>query len=541
MDIPIGSTITGVSFWVTSQGSRVDFSLLELFLVVLKNTTDTELSPGPSNFSLVVSGGSQVYLGPLPTSFNVFQVPGVTGFVEVSLNSSFTYSGDGIILGTQNTWTSNASGGIEQNWLVNPIFGMESGLSGNLAQGGVFVGASTTIEDFSDGVRPYIQLTFTPCINESELTLITNSPTACTGESATLQATTGFGSVVWYADELGTMQLGTGNSYTTSAITGNTTFYYRAEDSNCNSRMQSVTVTALSSPNTPSASDVTICQGESATFSASGGSGSYIWYTDAAGNFPQNSGASFTTPALTTTTTYYVGSDNDDGCISSLLPVTANVILDVAEPIPASSSVEVCAGDAALLSVTSGGSNGTFTWFDDITGLNQVNAGANFTTPTITSTITYYVRETTPEGCESDLVPITVNLAVALSNPSSSDVTVCPSGTATLTATTGGANGSFTWTYSLPDETMVTLTGSTVTIANVTDDLTVDLVEATGNCTSGTVTVNVTVDASIVSPTVSDTTICANTTASLSATSGGASGTFEWFDDAAGLNSVSTS
>ncbi|MEO1434503.1 MAG: T9SS type B sorting domain-containing protein [Bacteroidota bacterium] len=543
LDIPLGSTLNGISFWVTTQGQRIDINPFEALSIFVANTTDTELTAGPAVFSVVLSGGSQVYNGSLPTAFNQIFSQTTTGFVEIAFDNGFTYNGNGLLIGTQNSWASNVGGfASEQNWLDNPIFGLESGLGGNFSQGVIEnIFPNGIMDDLTTGTRPYIQLTFTPCVNESELTLITNSPSACIGESATLQATTSSGSIVWYADALGNTQLGTGNTFTTSSITANTTFYYRAEDTDCHSRMQSVTVTALSVPNSPSANDVTICEGESATFTASGGSGSYIWFTDADGNFPQNSGTTFTTPALNTTTTYFVGSDNSDGCVSNLVAVEANVVSDVEEPIPASSNVEVCAGDIALLSVSTGGSNGTFTWFDDITGLNQVNTGPSFTTPVITSNITYYVRETTAEGCESDLEPITVTLASALSNPSASGVTVCPNGTATLTATTGGANGTFTWTYLLPDETSATLTGSTVTIADVTSNLSVNLVEATGNCTSGTVTVQVTVDASISAPSVSDTTICANTTVTLMATSGGANGTFQWFDDAAGSNLVSSS
>jgi len=58
-------------------------------------------------------------------------------------------------------------------------------------------------------------------------------------------------------------------------------------------------------PPTPTSNGVSVNCGSTATLTASG-SPNYIWYSDAAGTNMIGSGASFTTPALTSNTTFYL-------------------------------------------------------------------------------------------------------------------------------------------------------------------------------------------------------------------------------------------
>ncbi len=61
----------------------------------------------------------------------------------------------------------------------------------------------------------------------------------------------------------------------------------------------------------PIATGDTICAGETATLTATGSTGNYIWYEDAAGTIVLDEGATFITPVLTNTTTYYVAARTD--------------------------------------------------------------------------------------------------------------------------------------------------------------------------------------------------------------------------------------
>ncbi len=85
---------------------------------------------------------------------------------------------------------------------------------------------------------------------------------------------------------------------------------------------------------------------------AKGSAGTLSWYTAATGGKSLAKGASFTTPAISSTTTYYVAA-NDGGCISKRAAVIATVSVLPAKPvIHASGATELCEGQSIQLSVT---------------------------------------------------------------------------------------------------------------------------------------------------------------------------------------------
>lgn len=77
-------------------------------------------------------------------------------------------------------------------------------------------------------------------------------------------------------------------------------------------------------PELPTVSDAQTCGPGEVTFTASVSTGDIFWYDMPAGGTLLGSGATYTTPLLTTTTTYYVSS-GIAGCESPRVPVTAHV------------------------------------------------------------------------------------------------------------------------------------------------------------------------------------------------------------------------
>ncbi|MCX7651044.1 MAG: GEVED domain-containing protein, partial [Flavobacteriales bacterium] len=82
----------------------------------------------------------------------------------------------------------------------------------------------------------------------------------------------------------------------------------------------SVTITQPPAVAAPSASNVNICPGQSATLTASGSTGQYNWYSDAQGTNLVGTGASITIPNVTQSSTYYVQAVSGT-CTSALTPV----------------------------------------------------------------------------------------------------------------------------------------------------------------------------------------------------------------------------
>jgi parallel beta-helix repeat protein len=115
----------------------------------------------------------------------------------------------------------------------------------------------------------------------------------------------------WYSDAAGTIVVGTGSQFITGALTADTTLYVAVVSGGiCSSTLASVTITVDDIPN-PTASDVYINPGETATLTATGSPDhpdGYIWYADPTGTIEIGTGSVYTTPVLNNTTTFYVQS-----------------------------------------------------------------------------------------------------------------------------------------------------------------------------------------------------------------------------------------
>jgi hypothetical protein len=127
---------------------------------------------------------------------------------------------------------------------------------------------------------------------------------------------------MWYSDATGTTQVGTGATFTTAALTTTTTYYVRSKLGLCNSALVPVTITVTTTVASPTASGQTISCNQTATLTASGApsGGSYTWYSNSTGTTQVGAGSSFTTPALTSSTTYYVAANSTSSTFNFTSP-----------------------------------------------------------------------------------------------------------------------------------------------------------------------------------------------------------------------------
>ena len=153
-------------------------------------------------------------------------------------------------------------------------------------------------------------------VNSVGLPTTTNVTVTC-GQTATLTAS-GNGTIYWYSDAQGTTQVGTGATFTTPQLSNNTTYYASLASGVCGGQNVPVTVT-VNLPAAPTANGVTVTCGQTAVLTASGGGlNNYVWYSNAAGSNQLGTGATYTTPSMSLSTTYYVSS----GIVSNAQPVT---------------------------------------------------------------------------------------------------------------------------------------------------------------------------------------------------------------------------
>jgi hypothetical protein len=164
-------------------------------------------------------------------------------------------------------------------------------------------------------------------VNALPTTPTTSNVSNCGPGSVVLTASGGSsGQYLWY-DQNGLVSGQNNNTYTTPSISVTSGYSVAITDGKCVSPKVSITATINAIPATPGAQGTSACQGKTITLTATGATnGQYRWYTAATGGTAINGevNSTYTTPTLTTTTTYYV-SINNGTCESTRTAALATV------------------------------------------------------------------------------------------------------------------------------------------------------------------------------------------------------------------------
>jgi len=235
--------------------------------------------------------------------------------------------------------------------------------------------------------------------------------TVCAGNSTTLQVANPQPGYIynWFDKSTGGNLVNTGDSFTTGALTHDTTFYVAsALATGCSSSTRtSVTVTVNAAPPVPTVvnASVPVCNNQSATLQVANPvpSYTYTWYTSAVGGTPVATGPTYVVNNVTANKTYYVQATNPTGCPGNQrAPVNVTVLL---APAPATVAVNVpavCPGSTVTLTASAADANATFRWFDQPNSTTAIYAGNPFTSGPINTDTTFYVEVTNVSGCVSN-------------------------------------------------------------------------------------------------------------------------------------------
>ncbi|MDN3588559.1 putative Ig domain-containing protein [Pedobacter aquatilis] len=206
----------------------------------------------------------------------------------------------------------------------------------------------------------------------------------------------------------------------------------------------------------------TICAGTSVSLSATANGGTTLrWFDAPTGGNILASGETFTTPSLTATTIYYIEVSRGNCTNTARIPVVVTVIPAISIPVLAPVA-NACIGSSATLSVSNPDPSLTYNWYDSDTGGTPIFTGSVFTTPVLTSNITYYVEAANGICVSSSRVAaiITVNPTPAIPVVTASSLSVPSGQTATLSATSSETNITFNW-YDSANGTSPVFTGAT--------------------------------------------------------------------------------
>lgn len=388
---------------------------------------------------------------------------------------------------------------------------------------------------------------------------ITNQPASTTvnnGTSTTLTVATSGTSPTfqWYLGNSGVITNpisgANASTFTTPVLTTDSSFWARATNAAGNADSSAATVTVRIAPAITSApASATIGSGSTATFTiaASGTSPTYQWYLGNSGitTSPIQGATStaFTTPALTSTSSYWVRATNAAGSADSAT-VTATVI---AAPVitlePGSTFVN--SGGTATLSVAAAGVSPTFQWYAGDSGFTanpvQGATAASFTTPPLTWTAKYWARATNTAGTsDSNTAIVSIRVAPAISSEPSS-VTVNSGSTATFTVAAAGTAPTFQWYLGTAPSTINPVVGATGTSLTTgpltaTSNFWVRATNEAGTADSGSATATVITAPAITSQPVAIT-INSGSTATFTVGASGTAPAFQWY---AGNSGVTT-
>ena len=254
------------------------------------------------------------------------------------------------------------------------------------------------------------------------------------------------GTIRWYSTATGTTILATGISYTTPTLSnvGTNTYYASCTIGVNVSSRRSIPVKVFAAATMPTITGtITINEGESTTLTASCQPSQFIkWYESST---VISTNAAFITPILSANRTYSAVCGSNDGvndiCVSSQRNVTITVT-PVCE-VPISYNTTLNSGSAITLSA-SNCDNGTLKWYTlSGTTYTLIVSASSYTTPTLTSTTSYYVS-CTKSGCESAKKQVIVEINCnTIPTPTATTVTVPNGSSASLTAS--GCPGNVVW------------------------------------------------------------------------------------------------
>ena len=331
---------------------------------------------------------------------------------------------------------------------------------------------------------------------------------ACPGNSVTLtiQNPQNCATYQWYGSATGGSPLATGTSVTVNPFTTDTTLYVSVVGpGNClfDSRTP-VSITQSSVPS-PLVNPVSICLNNTATLQVQNpqAGATYTWYDAATGGNQLATGTSYTTPALSTPTTYYVQATSAAGCTSIRTPVTVSIYPSAAAP-GVVSPVTICPGSTATLQVQPVTPGFTYAWYSTSTGGIALANGTTYTTPALSANQTYYVEAYSNNGCVSTTRSVVqVNIDPPPSAPSvTSPVNICPNTTATLQVQNPQTGITYQW-YPTPGGPVLA-TGTTYTTGSLSSATTyyVTATNATG-CEGANTAAQVVIWSQLSSPRVS--------------------------------------
>jgi hypothetical protein len=416
-------------------------------------STPSIRAKGSGNYSVTVTNASNCSTTSAAVSVTVQTLPNasIAGTTTICQNApspiiTFTAS-----KGTAPyTFTYTINGGTQQT--VGSV-GNTATVSVPTGTAGTFIYALVSVKDASATVCTNSATgSATVTVNSLPTATISGAANVCVNSAAPSVTFTGANGTVPYTFTYtingGTQQTvgSVGNTATVTAPTGTAgTFTYAlvsVKDASGTLCMNGATGSATVTVNTlPAISGITgtttICSGSSTTLTAASVSAGAVfkWYDAASGGNLLFTGPTYTTPALTNTTTYYVEVTSTPFVCA---PAARTAVTVTVNPLPAISGVtgttSVCSGTTTTLTAASAAGSPVFKWYNAASGGILLSTGATYTTPSLVANTTYYVEVADGNTCISAARTAVTISVTTINNQSVSaaPAIICGSGSSTI-------------------------------------------------------------------------------------------------------------
>lgn len=437
----------------------------------------------------------------IATINNVPAVPAVTNGSRCGTGSvTLTASGTSTI-----EWWSDASGGTLLG--TGTSFATPS------------ISATTTYyAAVNNGTCSSARIATIATINTLPANPTTQGANRCGNGTVTLSAS-GSGTIEWWSASTGGSLLGTGSTFTTPSLAVTTNYYASNSDGTCSSDRTVATATINNIPAAPSAANASRCGTGSVTLSATG-SATIEWWDAASGGSILATGTSFNTPSLSSTTQYFISSNNGT-CSSNRVAIS--VTINAVPAVPATTGAQRCGSGSVTL--TASGAV-TLEWWSAAIGGSLLANGTSFITPSLSNTTQYYVASNSGV-CSSARIAATATINSIPNAPNTTAGFRCGTGTVSLSAS-GAAT--LEWWSAATGGVLLT-TGTSYTTPSISTTTTYHVASNNGLCSSARTPVVASIGSVPAAPSTIGASRCGSGTLNLSASG---TGLLEWYGAASG-------
>jgi gliding motility-associated-like protein len=342
----------------------------------------------------------------------------------------------------------------------------------------------------------------------------------------------------WYTSATGGTPSTITPTYSTSVPFTITYYVSQVNSSNCESARVPITVSVTAIPTAPVVTNLTYCQFQnvSALTAPTALGNTLLWYVGT------STIGSTTAPIPNTnvvgTTTYYVSQVSGGNCEGpkSMILVTVNAT----PPSPTVSNLSYCLNAASTPITLTFQPGNSLLWYTSATG-GVGSANTPIVNTAVPGTITYYVSQITPLGCESNRVSFTVTVYPIPPKPIVSNLNLCQGQVANPLSAQGISGATIYW-YNLPIAVNGTTTAPIPSTANL-GTTTYYVNQAVGNnCMGPLDTLRVTVNPSPIATIIAQRPIqfCQGDSTILIANTG-SNYTYQWYNNGVAIPGATSS